>query len=135
MTLSGLEIGELCFLHLFKLRELLGTCHVPFACYAELVDTADQRLSANCSPNPHNLKFSQRSQLPAMALSFAQVILFCSYLFKMYPSFSVTQLELLQLLIFLTFLWNLFPADAFCRLFIEDAKMHYFAELLTKLRK
>ena len=50
MTLSGLEIGELCFLHLFKLRELLGTCHVPFACYAELVDTADQRLNANCSP-------------------------------------------------------------------------------------
>ena len=104
MALSGLEIGELCFLHLFKLRELLGTCHVPFACYAELVDTPDQRLSANCSPNPHYLKFSQRSQLPAMALSFAQVILFCSYLFKMYPSFSVTQLELLQLLNIFSFL-------------------------------
>ena len=53
----------------------------------------------------------------------------------MYSSFSVAQLVHVELLIIYNFLVKFISGRRFCRLFNEDAKMHYVAEILTQLRK
>ena len=80
------------------------------------------------------LKFSESSQLIAMAFKVAQMFLFWSPLFREYKRIIVTQLLHVELLNIFNFLWNLFPADAFCRI-VRECKIKCEIQSVLKMRQ